>query len=73
MKSNKFLLVLLFTIFLAYHFISCGFRTINTPDIEKNYNWKLTFEDNFDGYDNSKWSNNYERGNRTIWSNKELR
>ncbi len=72
MKSNKILLLLLFAIFLAYQFISCGFRTINLPDIENNYKWKLTFEDNFDKYENSKWINNYDRGNRTIWSNKEL-
>lgn len=48
--------------------ISCGSASAS----KENFIWKLTFEDNFDFYDNSKWINMHENGNRTIWSNKEL-
>lgn len=48
--------------------ISCGFHT---PE-NVNYEWKLTFEDNFDTFDRAKWITLHDAGNRTIWSNKEL-
>jgi beta-glucanase (GH16 family) len=47
---------------------SCGYTTSQL----NNYKWEITFEDNFDTYDNSKWINMHDNGNRTIWSNKEL-
>jgi len=49
-------------------FVSCGFYSAD----EVNYEWKLTFEDNFDTYDSTKWINHFEAGNRTTWSSKEL-
>ncbi len=48
---------------------SCGFRTMEKSE---DYSWKLTFEDNFDTFDRSKWITLHDNGNRTIWSNKEL-
>lgn len=41
-------------------------------NLEDNYEWKITFEDNFDFFDNSKWRNMNDIDGRTIWSNKEL-
>jgi beta-glucanase (GH16 family) len=56
------------SILTAFQFISCGFSTYE----ETNYEWELTFEDNFDTFDNTKWIHIFDGGNRTIWSNKEL-
>lgn len=39
---------------------------------EKDYKWELSFEDNFDRLDKSIWKTEFDNGNRTIWSNKEL-
>ncbi|MEZ4692161.1 MAG: hypothetical protein R3A12_19180, partial [Ignavibacteria bacterium] len=39
---------------------------------KENYKWQLTFEDNFDTFDRSRWQTLFDMGNRTIWSNKEL-
>ncbi len=62
MKSSKFSSIVVYnTPCLSFH---CRFRTIKRLTFKIILTGKLTFEDNFDGYDNSKWSNNYERGNR---------
>jgi len=37
-----------------------------------NYEWKLTFEDNFDSFNSTNWITHFESGRRTIWSNKEI-
>jgi beta-glucanase (GH16 family) len=47
---------------------SCGFTTVE----KEGFSWQITFEDNFDTYDHSKWINTHDNGKRTIWSNKEL-
>ncbi len=39
-------------------------------DIE--YEWKITFEDNFDNFDTTRWLTHFDMGNKTIWSNKEV-
>lgn len=49
-------------------FSSCGFYNKQQPD----YEWKLTFEDQFNSFDTTKWQSLFDMGNRTIWSNKEL-
>ena len=36
------------------------------------FKWELSFEDNFDSLDRSKWIFHHDNGVRTIWSNKEL-
>ena len=54
-------------IFLLFVF-SCGFNNPKNLD----YEWKLTFEDNFDSFDSTKWLTVYESGGRTNWANKEL-
>ena len=65
-QSIKPVLSLLCCCFMLLN-ISCGFHTSGIED----YKWQLTFEDNFDSYDNSKWITMHDNGNRTIWSNKE--
>lgn len=64
MKKNIFY----FTILIIFQFISCG--SSNNENL--NYEWKLTFEDNFDTFDVSKWITLFDFGTRTIWSGKEL-
>lgn len=59
---------LFFSLFIPLMLNSCAF---NNAD-KLSYEWQLTFEDNFDFYDNTKWINMHDNGNRTIWSNKEL-
>jgi beta-glucanase (GH16 family) len=56
------------SIFILLHMYSCGFRS----DDNLNYEWQLTFEDNFDTFDTSKWMTVYDSGGRTNWANKEL-
>lgn len=64
---KKIILINLLAIYICSN-SSCG-----TVKIENtNYEWKLTFEDNFDTFDNKKWLTHFDNGNRTIWSNKEL-
>ncbi|HMQ68750.1 MAG TPA: glycoside hydrolase family 16 protein [Ignavibacteria bacterium] len=53
--------------FLTVINFSCGFTTVEKQD----YEWQITFEDNFDTYDRTKWINMHDNGNRTIWSNNE--
>ncbi|MBK9334525.1 MAG: glycoside hydrolase family 16 protein [Ignavibacteria bacterium] len=36
------------------------------------FEWQITFEDDFDIFDNGKWLTTYESGGRTNWANKEL-
>ncbi|MDQ3021684.1 MAG: glycoside hydrolase family 16 protein [Bacteroidota bacterium] len=60
----KFILIIIF----ISQFVSCGFRNIEKP----NYEWKITFEDQFDTFDTTKWITHHDNGGRTIWSNKEL-
>ncbi len=59
---------LVFTVFCNLIFSSCAFKSIE----KENYKWKITFEDNFDTFDNSRWITHHENGERTIWSNNEL-
>ncbi len=67
MKKNKFVSVI-FSLIIFSHLVSCGYSKDDNP----NYEWKLTFEDNFDTFDKTKWITLFDFGNRTIWSNKEL-
>lgn len=55
-------------IVLIFGLNSCAFKTNENSD----YKWQVTFEDNFDSFENSKWIKHHDNGNRTIWSNKEL-
>ncbi|MBK8553757.1 MAG: glycoside hydrolase family 16 protein [Ignavibacteria bacterium] len=66
--NKKFFIFAAIFIFSFSLLISSGFRN----DEYVNYEWKLTFEDNFDIFDKTKWIHNFDAGNRTIWSNKEL-
>lgn len=66
MKKLYFYAVIAF--FVCTQFLACNVSYSDDP----NYEWKLTFEDNFDKYDSTKWINMHLAGNRTIWSNKEL-
>lgn len=68
MANLKLIMKLMVLILLISNFYSCGFHRIEL----KNYEWELTFEDNFDTFDKSKWITMHDNGNRTIWSNKEL-
>jgi len=58
----------MFPVLIIMMNLSCGFHNIE----EINYKWQLTYEDNFDAFDKTKWQTLYDMGNRTIWSNKEL-
>ncbi len=62
-RKSKVLLI-----FILSLFISSGFRNSDNPD----YEWEITFEDNFDSFDTAKWLTVYESGGRTNWANKEL-
>ncbi|MEO6694627.1 MAG: glycoside hydrolase family 16 protein [Ignavibacteria bacterium] len=66
MGAKKILLRFLFIVFQISNAFSCC--TGNDPG----YEWKLTFEDNFDSLDASKWIRTLAYGGRTIWTNKEL-
>lgn len=48
------------------------FSGCNIRAEDPNYEWKLTFEDQFDSFDSTKWIKLFDNGGRTIWSNKEL-
>ena len=72
MIPKKLILPILISALFISILVCFGFNKNDISETEENYKWKLTFEDNFDSYDNSKWINHFERGNRTIWSNKEL-
>lgn len=65
MNYNNFKAIILI---ISLNLISCGFLSDDNPD----YEWKLTFEDQFDSFDTTKWITHYDHGGRTIWSNKEL-
>lgn len=67
MNKRKYLYII-FSLTICIQFNSCSFRLAE----ELNYDWELTYEDNFDSFDRTKWINMHEMGNRTIWSNKEL-
>ncbi len=67
MKNNKTYHTLFFLL-IPLLLNSCAFHSAD----KLSYEWQLTFEDNFDFYDNTKWINTHDNGNRTIWSNKEL-
>ncbi|MCB0727751.1 MAG: glycoside hydrolase family 16 protein [Ignavibacteriae bacterium] len=61
-------LYFLFLLFLYPGILSCGpGESGNQP-----YKWEITFEDNFDSLDLSKWQRVYESGGRTNWANKDL-
>lgn len=66
---KKFRLLPGFSLLIISLFVnSCAFKNQDNAD----YKWEVTFEDNFDSFDNSKWRTLHDNGNRTIWSNKEL-
>lgn len=44
----------------------------NEVNETQEFEWKLTFEDQFDSFDRNKWLTHHDNGQRTIWSNKEL-
>jgi len=67
MFKKNILLFLTFA-YCCMHIISCGFNSIE----KENYKWKLTFEDNFDTFDTTKWITLFDTGGRTNWANKEL-
>lgn len=64
---NFFPICILMVVYLS-NIISCSFQSQNL----QNYEWELSFEDNFDTFDKTKWITLFETGRRTIWSNKEL-
>lgn len=69
MRSNKPLMALsLLMMLISSIIMSCNSYVSIPPMVD----WKLTFEDNFDSYDTSKWINHHDNGVRAIWSNKEL-
>lgn len=54
-------------------FFTVYLNVAGCTDPEKdNFKWELTFEDNFDFFDESKWITQYVWGNRTNWANQEL-
>jgi beta-glucanase (GH16 family) len=61
-------------LFAALASLSFLFSDGNDPsdDSAINYEWQLTFEDQFDAVDRSKWIFKHDNGVQTIWSNKEL-
>jgi beta-glucanase (GH16 family) len=61
-------------LFAALASLSFLFSDGNDPsDANVNdYEWQLTFEDQFDAVDKSKWIFKHDNGVQTIWSNKEL-
>lgn len=76
-KSLRFILPLIILIVLTKALLPKASNETSeskkTEEISKeNFKWQLTFEDNFDTFDRSKWQTLFDMGNRTIWSNKEL-
>lgn len=69
-KINFVILILtiFFTVLFGYN---CS-QFVIAEKKEKEYKWKLTFEDNFNTFDRARWKTFFDMGNRTIWSNKEL-
>jgi beta-glucanase (GH16 family) len=65
MITNIILYTILISFFPSY---ACNSNVNEDPD----YEWKLTFEDNFDFFDPTKWITHFNNESRTIWSNKEL-
>ncbi|MBS1516804.1 MAG: glycoside hydrolase family 16 protein [Bacteroidetes bacterium] len=69
MKKTSLVFLRIAVLFLlGTHFLSFE----NPESLPPDYRWELTFQDNFDTYDNSKWINTLDNGGRTIWSNQEL-
>lgn len=62
LRNSAFVLVIFFS------FVSCAYNSEPEADFE----WKLTFEDNFDTFDRNVWLTHHDNGQRTIWSNEEL-
>lgn len=69
MKNKRTTVILLLLLLALIPFVSNSFLNEET-DID--YEWNLTFEDNFDAFDSTKWLTHFDMGNKTIWSNKEL-
>ncbi len=67
---RKLMLTLLFML-LAFGVLNINSVGFNDKEVE-DYQWKLTFEDNFDSFDRTKWITFHDNGNRTIWANEEL-
>ncbi len=61
-------------ILVSFASLSLLFTGGNEPSDEEaaNYEWQITFEDQFDSVDRSKWIFKHDNGVQTIWSNKEL-
>lgn len=62
-------ILLLATVSMSFLF---GGAYSDNNDNQAGIDWQLTFEDNFDSVDRSKWIFSHDNGVRTIWSNKEL-
>lgn len=67
MKFLNFAILALLTSLILLN-LSCGFHTVE----EQKYKWQITFEDNFNTFESTRWKRLFDMGNRTIWSNKEL-
>lgn len=67
MKAIKYLLGLFLIISVFFFFSGTG-----SNEEVMDFEWKLTFEDQFDTFDRNKWLTHHDNGVRTIWSNKEL-
>jgi len=67
LNKKKFYIFLFSLIILSVNYTQAFRDTVNSD-----YKWELTFEDNFDTFDRSKWLMTYESGGRTNWANKEL-
>jgi beta-glucanase (GH16 family) len=65
--DKKYVLCTIFLI-IFFQLTSFGFKCDDNP----NYEWKLTFEDNFDTFDTTMWKTFFNTGTRTNWPNKEL-
>lgn len=66
--NKKILFHTVISLIIIPLFVSSGFRNYD----DSNYEWKLTFEDQFDSFDASKWITTYDSRGRTNWANKEL-
>ncbi len=49
--NKKQLYCIMFSLCVSFQFFSCGFKNAD----ELNYEWKLTFEDQFNSFDTTKW------------------
>ncbi len=65
--KKKFIHSALFIIVFA-QLVSCG----SSNSDSQNYEWELTFEDQFDKFDTTKWISFFDSGGRTNWANKEI-